>query len=72
MLIGVFAGCRVSVGKGGWCLYTLQGFSRKGRKLNGCKSKAHSFGKPDEARLLGKMAKCEIRETYLNNDRTPL
>ena len=60
MLAGASIGCGVSAGKGGWCLCKLQGFSRKGRNLDGCRSKAHSLGKLDEARLLGKMATCEM------------
>lgn len=62
--------CVVLAGKGGWCLYALWGFSKQGRKLNGCKNKVHSSRKLDEARLLGKMTKCEISETYANIDRT--
>ena len=58
MLGGASEGCEVSVGKGGW--------------FDGCRNKAHSSGKLDEARFLGKMAKCEISETYANIDRTQL
>jgi len=66
VLTRVFVGCRVSAGKGDWCLYTLRGFNRQGGKLNGCISKVHSFRKLDEVRLLRKMAKCEVNETYVN------
>lgn len=72
VLAGVSVGCGISLGKGGWGLYALQGFSRQGRKLEGCIRKAHSSGKLDEARLLGKMDKCETRETYVNIDRNLL
>ena len=68
----VSMGYRVSVGKGGWCLYAQQGFSRQRRKLDGCRSKVHSLGKLDKARLLSKIVKCDIRETYVNNDRNRL
>jgi len=84
MLAGVFMGCevstrkggsvsvgyRVSTSKGGWCLCALWGFSRQGRKVDGCRSKVHSYGKLDESRLIEKMAKCEICESYVNIDRT--
>jgi len=69
VLVGVSVGCKVSTGKGGWCLCGLQSFNMKGKKLDGCRSKAHSFGKLDEARFLGKIAKCEISETNVNIDR---
>ena len=72
VLAGASAGYGVLADKGGWCLYALWGFSRQGMKLNGCKSKAQSFGNLDEARFLGKMAKCEISERYVNIDRTRL
>ncbi len=66
VLAGASTGCEVLAGKGGWCLYTLRGFNRQGRKLDGCRSKAHSSRKMDEARLLKKMAKCDISETCEN------
>ena len=52
VLDGVSAGCEVSVGKGGCHLCALQGSSKQGRKLDGCRNKVHSSGKLDEARLL--------------------
>ena len=70
VLIGVSAGCEVLAGKGGWCLCALRGFNRQERKLDGWRRKAQNYGKLDEARFLGKMAKCEISETYVNIDRT--
>lgn len=42
------------------------------RKLDGCRRKMHSFGKLDETRLFGKLAKCEISEIDVNSDRTQL
>lgn len=66
MLTGASAGCDILAGNGGWCLCALWGFSRQGRKLDGCGSKAHYSRKLDEARLLVKMVKCEISETYEN------
>lgn len=50
-------------------LYGLQGFIRQVRKLDGYRSKAHSSRKLYEARILGKMDKCDISETYVNIDR---
>lgn len=70
MKAGASMGCEVLTCNGGLCLCTLQGFNRQGRKLDGCRSKAHNSRKLDEARLLGKMAKFEISETYENIDRT--
>lgn len=70
MLVGAFVDCEVSTGKGGWYLYALWGFSKQGRKLDDYRSEAHNSEKLDEARFLGKMAKCEISETDVNIDRT--
>jgi len=56
--------------KVGWGLYALCSSNRKGAKLKGCRSKVHNFGKLDEARLLGKLVKCEISETNVNSDKT--
>lgn len=52
MLDGISTHCEVSAGKGG--------------KLDGCRSKEHSSGMLDEANMLGKLAKCDINETYVN------
>jgi len=70
MLVGVCLACEVSAGKEGWCLYALWSFNKKGRKLDGCRNKADRPGKLDDARLLSKMAKCQISETYVNIDGT--
>ena len=72
MQLDCFASCGVSTKKGGWCLYALRGFNKQGRKIDGCKSKAHSSRKLDEARFLGKMAKCGTSETYVKIYRTRL
>jgi len=54
--------CIILDAKGGWGLYALCSSKRQGKELEGCRSKVHSSGKLDEARLLGKLAKCENRE----------
>ena len=48
--------------KGCWGLCTLRGFNKQGRKLDGCRSKFHSSGKLDEARLLRNLDLSEIKE----------
>lgn len=48
--------------KGGRGLYALCSSSQKGEKVEACRSKVHISGKLDQARLLKKLAKCEIRE----------
>lgn len=70
MLAGISMGCEVSASKRGCCLYALRCFNRQGRKLDGFKREAHGSWKLDEARLLEKMAKCEINETYIKIDGT--
>lgn len=52
--------CIVLDAKGGWGLYALRGPSRQGKNIEGFRRKVYNTRKLDEARLLKKLAKCEI------------
>lgn len=42
----------------------------KDKNIEGCRSKVCSFKDMDEARLFRKLAKCDINETDVKNNRT--